>query len=1309
MVGNCRRLPYKQHRFLRPPVYRHQWLAMMEDVQAEDLEPGVLVRAMYDYPGGDPSALAFKRGAIIEVFTQLDTGWWDGVLGDERGWFPRNYVELLTQEEATYLSSLGDHVDSGQREREEGMPTSLVPQSSHNYFQTDTPTDGLGPADDFWTPQVSASGQIFYRNLQTGEEARDLPSENHSEVHDAVDTEQATPRGWPTSYDTLGHSSRSVDPEYESTHWVRRLADDGVSVYWYNVHNGEISWAQPSVQISQPRSAAQHAFGLNGDVEDGYQALRRGFTQDLFGLGDTADKVLRGSSIYSDASDIQSLADASFDNDHVDLATATFGVGDVLPQTALAERNTRDLQTKLAPTSSEALVTYSNAAREAIREVTAIGAAYNGQDSSPTNNATLVMDRVTEVVLAVRNLLYISGTLASPLSSLMPQTVEAAESVRSPMLELKPLQRKVTATLSKLVLSARANKTNSAWTLSEAGPRVDYDAAELDRAVVTFVTEVQLQTAQSRVKRLRGVLESAEGPGGVGLGSFGGGLGGHSKALGFVPAEDSSERQVLGRNLSSEFKALRARVAGSLLCLDEVVRTSPSEAQANSQIRERGPVVVTELSSLLSLIEDVDVASYIDLTASRRGGSKYVTASKEARIMLRQLETSKQAMFDEGMLLLMVCQDVDISSELLSSKSSQKSLPHMAIQIISSILAHINQAQVSLEGLIAIAETQAEARRSASMSRRGNRARARDTIPPRANGHYSVPSLDIDPSLITISASDPSTFIDNFIGMEDAFGSGKRAFSDASSMLSMGDALSRPTPELKLTAVAASQSTSLGEASTNPNVPNSSSPEPSGMSTSASNARPVTPDSDDEFERLKAKTTPVAKKNLKEILGQDAPDLEEQPWYLRPSYREEDLRLMPDGSVRGGTLEALVETLTTHATRDNTFFDTFIMTFKSFTNLNELFDLLVARFEIKPPEGITPDEYEDWRVKLQAKVRIRAVNTIKAILSEEDVIGPNDVAILARIRDFATKYIKEYVPMKLLINLLDNINTKGHGVTKLPVSHTPHAAPAPVVPRVSGNRKLKLLDIDPLEFARQLTLKESELFMKIRAMDCLARAKDGQSDDDSIRAIISMSNKLADWVNDAVLSKDDPRKRALLIKHFILTAERCRSLNNFSTMAALVAALNSPPIRRLKRTWDVVSRRNIAVLDDIEKTMQHGKNLAEYRNMLSKVSLPCVPFIGVYLTTLTFIQDGMKDKLVKEGDLINFAKRLKAAAIIAEIKRYQSHPYSLSVIPVIRQFIDDALTLEQTSDYFWELSLKLEPREREDEKMARLLQESGFL
>jgi hypothetical protein len=87
----------------------------------------------------------------------------------------------------------------------------------------------------------------------------------------------------------------------------------------------------------------------------------------------------------------------------------------------------------------------------------------------------------------------------------------------------------------------------------------------------------------------------------------------------------------------------------------------------------------------------------------------------------------------------------------------------------------------------------------------------------------------------------------------------------------------------------------------------------------------------------------------------------------------------------------------------------------------------------------------------------------------------------------------------------------------------------------------------------------------------------------------------------------------------------------------------------------------------------------------------------------------MKDNLVKEGNLINFSKRQKAAAIIAEIKRYQSQPYNLLVVEPIRAFVEESLMLEKTSDYFWELSLQREPKERDDEKMARLLQESGFV
>lgn len=102
---------------------------------------------------------------------------------------------------------------------------------------------------------------------------------------------------------------------------------------------------------------------------------------------------------------------------------------------------------------------------------------------------------------------------------------------------------------------------------------------------------------------------------------------------------------------------------------------------------------------------------------------------------------------------------------------------------------------------------------------------------------------------------------------------------------------------------------------------------------------------------------------------------------------------------------------------------------------------------------------------------------------------------------------------------------------------------------------------------------------------------------------------------------------------------------------------------------------------------------------------------GVFLSTLQFIQDGNPDML--PGGLVNFRKRQKASEVISDIKRWQTQSFNLQALPVVLSFVEESLNqysdTRASSDHFWALSLEREPREREDEKMARLLQESGFL
>jgi len=42
-------------------------------------------RALYDYASPDANSLSFNQGDVIEVLTQLGSGWWDGIVRGERG------------------------------------------------------------------------------------------------------------------------------------------------------------------------------------------------------------------------------------------------------------------------------------------------------------------------------------------------------------------------------------------------------------------------------------------------------------------------------------------------------------------------------------------------------------------------------------------------------------------------------------------------------------------------------------------------------------------------------------------------------------------------------------------------------------------------------------------------------------------------------------------------------------------------------------------------------------------------------------------------------------------------------------------------------------------------------------------------------------------------------------------------------------------------------------------------------------------------------------------------------------------------
>lgn len=104
---------------------------------------------------------------------------------------------------------------------------------------------------------------------------------------------------------------------------------------------------------------------------------------------------------------------------------------------------------------------------------------------------------------------------------------------------------------------------------------------------------------------------------------------------------------------------------------------------------------------------------------------------------------------------------------------------------------------------------------------------------------------------------------------------------------------------------------------------------------------------------------------------------------------------------------------------------------------------------------------------------------------------------------------------------------------------------------------------------------------------------------------------------------------------------------------------------------------------------------ANYRRYCKEMVPPAIPFLGVYLTDLTFIEDGNQDFL-PDSHLINFDKRFKVFSLISNnVQRFQQVPFALTPVALIQDYIrklSDAKSCEMlTYDELGDVSLEREP------------------
>jgi son of sevenless-like protein len=118
-------------------------------------------------------------------------------------------------------------------------------------------------------------------------------------------------------------------------------------------------------------------------------------------------------------------------------------------------------------------------------------------------------------------------------------------------------------------------------------------------------------------------------------------------------------------------------------------------------------------------------------------------------------------------------------------------------------------------------------------------------------------------------------------------------------------------------------------------------------------------------------------------------------------------------------------------------------------------------------------------------------------------------------------------------------------------------------------------------------------------------------------------------------------------------------MNNFSSSLAIAAGLQTVAIARLNITWSAINNTAKEKLDKINHVASRDKNFNALRHALREVNPPCVPYLGMFLTDLTFIEEGGSDW--SHSNLIRWKKCKRVSSVLREMLVYQYVAHCLVV------------------------------------------------
>jgi len=202
----------------------------------------------------------------------------------------------------------------------------------------------------------------------------------------------------------------------------------------------------------------------------------------------------------------------------------------------------------------------------------------------------------------------------------------------------------------------------------------------------------------------------------------------------------------------------------------------------------------------------------------------------------------------------------------------------------------------------------------------------------------------------------------------------------------------------------------------------------------------------------------------------------------------------------------------------------------------------------------------------------------------------------------------------------------------------------------------KIIDEDrytPEEIAMQLTLLEWDMFLKIKPEEFFQRTVDKTTVTTNLTNLIARSNLVSMWIASHILIQKTIPGLTRAVARFIVVCKFLIHLNNYNGMMEVYGGLQLWSVSRLSKIYKL-PKKFTTMINEIEEFASPKDNSAYLRKHISynlKLGIPTIPYVGLMLKDLTFIEDGNLD-FVKDN-LVNIDKISMIGIKLKELDGFQ--------------------------------------------------------